>query len=67
MKLARLFQPNKPIFWLMMALHALSGMLVWIVHHRPLNTFAVLIILIFAIGNALLGTWLAWRLVHDDS
>jgi hypothetical protein len=45
----------------------LSGMLVWIVHHRPLNTFAVLIILVFAIGNALLGTWLAWRLVHDDS
>jgi hypothetical protein len=52
---------------MMMALHALSAMLVWIVHNRPLNTFAALIVVVFALGNAVLGAWLAWRLVRDDS
>jgi hypothetical protein len=67
MKLTRLFQPRNPLFWMMMALNALSAMLAWIVHNRPLNTFATLIVAGFAIGNAVLGTWLAWRLVRTDS
>ncbi len=66
MKLSRLFQPRNPLFWMMLALNALSTMLVWIVHNRPLSTFAMLIVAVFAIGNALLGTWLAWRLVRTE-
>ena len=67
MKFTRLFQPRNPLFWMMMALNALSSLLVWLVHNRPLSTVAVVIVMVFAIGNALLGTWLAWRLVHDDA
>jgi hypothetical protein len=67
MKLTRLFQPRNPLFWMMMALNALSAMLAWIVHNRPLGTFAALIVAGFAIGNAVLGTWMAWRLVRTDS
>jgi hypothetical protein len=67
MKLSRLFQPRNPLFWTMLALHALSAMLMWIVHNRPLNTLGSLLVAGFAIGNALLGTWLAWRLVRADA
>jgi hypothetical protein len=67
MKLTRLFQPRNPLFWMMMGLHALSAMLVWIVHNRSLSTFAALIVAGFAVGNAVLGAWLAWRLVRTDS
>jgi hypothetical protein len=67
MKIIRLFQPRNPLFWMMVALHTLSAMLVWIVHNRPLNTLASWLVAIFAIGNAVLGAWLAWRLVRTDS
>lgn len=66
MKLSRLFQPRNPLFWLMVGLNALSPALAWIVQNRPLNTWALLIVSGFAIGNAVLGTWLAWRLVRDE-
>jgi hypothetical protein len=67
MKLTRLFQPRNPLFWMMVALNALSAMLAWIVQNRPLGTFAMLVVGGFALGNAVLGTWLAWRLVREDS
>jgi 4-hydroxybenzoate polyprenyltransferase len=66
MKLSRLFQPRHPAFWLMLALNGLSSALVWLVHNRQLNTPAMLVIGVFAIGNALLGMWLAWRLMRDE-
>jgi hypothetical protein len=66
MKLSRLFQPRNPLFWMMLTLNVLSAALTWIVHHRPLSTFGALVVASFAIGNAVLGTWLAWRLVRTD-
>jgi hypothetical protein len=67
MKLTRLFQPRNPLFWMMVTLNVLSTLLMWIVHNRPLSTFGMLVVGGFALCNALLGTWLAWRLVRDDS
>jgi hypothetical protein len=67
MKLSRLFQPRNPLFWMMVMLNVLSTFLMWIVHNRPLSTFGMLVVGGFALCNALLGTWLAWRLVRDDS
>jgi Flp pilus assembly protein TadB len=67
MKITRLFQPRNPLFWMVLALHSLSVMLVWIVHNRPLSTAGMLLVGGFALCNAVLGTWLAWRLVRDDS
>ena len=65
MKLSRLFQPRNPLFWIMLALNGLSTALAWLVHNRSLNTFGMLLIGSFALINAVLGTWFAWRLVKD--
>ena len=65
MKLSRLYQPGNPLFWLMLALNALSAGLAWITHHQTLSVGASLLVGGFAIANALLGTWLAWRLVKE--
>jgi hypothetical protein len=64
MKLSRLFQPRNPLFWIMLALNALSSVLAWIAHTRTLDTAGILLISTFAILNAVLGTWLAWRLLQ---
>jgi hypothetical protein len=65
MKLNRLFQPRNPLFWIMVVLNALSTLLIWVVHNRGLSTLGMVLVAVFAIGNALLGTWIAWRLVRD--
>lgn len=65
MKLSRLIQPRNPLFWMMMALNVLSAALAWVVHNRQLNTFAMLVVGSFALLNALLGTWLLWRLLRE--
>lgn len=66
MKLSRLFQLRNPLFWMAMALNALSAALAWIVHNRVLDTWATLIVAGFAIGNGLIGSWLVWRLLRDE-
>ena len=66
MKLFRVFQPRNPLFWLMLALNALSAALAWIVQNRPLNTVAMVVVAVFALCNALVGTWLLWRLMRDE-
>jgi hypothetical protein len=63
MKLLRLYQPRNPLFWIMMALNALSYALAWIVHNRSLNTLGMLLVGGFAVVNAVLGMWLMWRLI----
>ena len=67
MKLSRLFQPRNPIFWIMLSLNALSMALAWLVENRPLNTVGMLLVGSFALLNALLGAWLAWRLVKEPT
>lgn len=66
MNMSRLFQPRNPVFWLMLVLNALSPALAWIVHNRSLSVWGVLLVSGFAIGNAVMGTWLAWRLMRDE-
>jgi len=65
LKLSRLFQPRHPLFWIMLALNGLSMALAWLVQNRPLNTFGMVLIGGFALINAVLGTWFAWRLVKE--
>jgi len=43
----------------------LSMVIGWLLHHRPLNTLGMLVLGGFALSNAILGTWLAWRLVKQ--
>ena len=67
MKLSRLFQPRNPLFWLAMVLNALSAMLAWIVQNRDLHAWSALLVGGFALANALIGTWLVWRLLRSNS
>ena len=64
MKLLRIYQPRNPLFWIMLALNALSYSLAWIVQNRSLNTMGMLLIGGFALVNAVLGMWLLWRLAQ---
>jgi len=64
MKLLRIYQPRNPLFWMMMALNALSLALAWIVQNRALSTVGILLVGGFAVANAVLGMWLMWRLMQ---
>lgn len=66
-RLRRLIQPRKAAFWLMLALNGLSTALVWIVQHHSLTMAAGWVVAAFAIGNAVLGMRLAWRLLNTPA
>ena len=64
MKITRLFQPRNPRFWLWVALNLLSAALAWMVQTKSLPVGVMLLLALFALGNAVLGTWLMvllWR------
>lgn len=65
MKLARLWQPRNPAFWLMIALNLLSTALAWIARSYELAPLAALVVTGFAVGNAVIGLRLMWLLVRD--
>ena len=49
----------------MVALNLLSTVLGWIAHNQAPGVFLSMIIVVFAIGNAVLGVYLMWRLVNS--
>jgi hypothetical protein len=65
MKVARLYQPRNPLFWIMVALNLLSAVLAWLTRTHSLDALASVIVMGFAVGNAVLGTYLAWRLMQS--
>ena len=66
MKLARLWQPRNPAFWLMVVLNLLSTLLAWVTRSYALTPVAMLVVTGFAIGNALFGLRLMWLLMRDE-
>ena len=67
MKLLHTYQPRNPLFWIMLALNALSYGLMWIVQNRMLNTLGMFLVGSLALVNAVLGMWLLWRLAQTVS
>jgi hypothetical protein len=65
MKILRLYQPRNPSFCIMVVLNMLSAVLGWLTHTQPLGALASVLITGFAVGNTVLGAWLAWRLVNS--
>jgi len=65
LKISRLYQPRNPLFWIMVLLNLLSTALVWLTQTTPLATFGLIVVGVFALGNAILGTYLMWRLVNS--
>ena len=66
MRWCNFYQPRNPLFWIMVMLNALSLVLAWITRSYSLNTGASLLVGTFAVGNALLGTWLMLRLLSTS-
>lgn len=55
MKWPRIYQPLNSLFWIMLALNALSYALAWIVQNRAINTAGMLLVGGVALTNAVLG------------
>ena len=51
----------------MLVLNALSLLLACVVRNRPLNGWGLAVVATFAIGNAVVGMWLVWRLVREPA
>lgn len=56
-----LFQPRHPAFWLLLVINTASSMLVWILQHRSLPIWGVMIVLLLSLGNL----WWSWRLTQQ--
>ena len=65
--LRRLLQPRKPTFWLMLVLNALSTALVWIVQHHTLQPAAAIAVVVFAVGNMVLGLHFMRQLLQTQA
>lgn len=66
MKLSRLWQPDKPLFWLMLAFNVLSSVCAWMMRTLPLSTPAQWLVGTVALGNVALGLLAAWRLMQEE-
>lgn len=66
----RIWQPQRGLFWLMLAFNLLSSVLAWTLHLlQPAGVLLVLITLL-ALTNAAMGWWmlaLLWRTGADSS
>ena len=49
-------------FWLLVCLNLLSAILVWMVHHWNLSETGKWVFTLIALVNAVIGTYLTWRL-----
>ncbi len=65
-KLRRLWQPRKPLFWLMLSFNALSSVCTWAMRSLPLNSFGLVLIGMIALMNVAFGLLAAWKLMRGD-
>ena len=65
-KLRRLWQPGKPLFWMMVGFNVLSSLCTWAMRALPLNTFGLLLIGAIALINVAFGLLAAWKLMRGD-
>ena len=64
-RLRRLWQPQNPLFWMMLGFNALSSACTWILRSQPLNLFGLLLIGTVALINVACGLLAAWKLMTD--
>ncbi|MFN0315151.1 MAG: hypothetical protein ACKVQA_08950 [Burkholderiales bacterium] len=65
-KLRRLWQPSKPLFWLMLGFNVMSSVCTWAMRTLPLNTFGLVLIGMIALMNVAFGLLAAWKLVQGN-
>ena len=64
LKLGRLWQPRRPLFWLMLGFNLLSSLLAWVMRTWPLTSFGLLLLGSLALANVAFGLLMVWRLLH---
>ncbi|MDO9074007.1 MAG: hypothetical protein Q7U73_12145 [Rubrivivax sp.] len=65
MKLGRLWQPRRGLFWQMVLFNLLSSACAWAMRTLPLNTTALLLLAFIALLNVGFGLATAWALLRE--
>lgn len=66
MKLTRLWQPRRGLFWVMVAFNALSSLGAWALRALPLEAALFAAVALLSLLNCAGGLWAAWRLVTEE-
>ena len=66
MDVRRLWQPQRGLFWLMLAFNALSSLCAWALRALPINTVGQLLIVFIALLNVVFGLLAAWQLMRHE-
>jgi hypothetical protein len=65
-KLARLWQPRRGLFWVMLAFNGLSSLGAWALRALPLQGAVFAAVAVLSLLNCAGGLWAAWRLVTEE-
>jgi hypothetical protein len=65
-KLSRLWQPRRGLFWVMVAFNALSSLGAWALRALPLEGALFAGVAVLALLNCAGGLWAAWRLLTEE-
>jgi hypothetical protein len=65
LKLGRLWQPRRLLFWQMVLFNALSSLCAWAMRSYPLNTVGLLLMGGIALLNVGFGLLAAWALLRE--
>ena len=66
MKLARLWQPRRLLFWQMVFFNVMSSVCAWALRALPLNTVGLLLVGGVALLNVVFGLAAMWRLLNEE-
>jgi hypothetical protein len=66
MKLGRLWQPRRGVWWMMVAFNVFSSACAWALRALPLTDAGLLLFGVLGIANALCGLWIAARLLRGE-
>lgn len=66
MDFKRLWQPRKPLFWLMLGFNVLSSLCTYAMNALPLNTLGLLLLAVLALLNVGMGLLAAWGLMRTE-
>lgn len=66
MKLKRLWQPGRLLFWQMVIFNVLSSVCGWALRALPLNTAGLLLIGTVGLLNCACGMFAMWQLMRDE-
>jgi len=66
-KLGRLWQPRRGLFWQMVVFNVLSSACAWALRTLPLNTVALVVLGIVALLNVGFGLLAAWALLREPA